>query len=214
MRNDEVSGAMANEIVIYSSATCGWAIRNYAALYEKGVPFTVLDVKGSPENRAAFLRYFPYALTPGLRHGETAVWDSVLINEYIDSAFSGEPLAPPDPVKRAQARQWIYHCDNVLFPALRAALRDPQALPELQRKLDQLSLPSFQDEKPAPFWGGPRIGLVDLAYHLLFKSLRVPGLEEVNVPGWMREWAQAIAGARSVIRAEGVLESMRGSHVA
>src|SRR5690242_17476606 len=118
MRNDEVSGAVADEIVIYSSATCGWAIRNYAALYEKGVSFNVVDVKTSTENRAAFLRYFPYALTPGLRHGETAVWDSVLINEYIDSAFPGVPLAPSDAVRRARARQWIYHCDNVLFAAL------------------------------------------------------------------------------------------------
>jgi glutathione S-transferase len=208
------NGEMADEVVIYSSATCGWAIRNYAALYEKGVPFNVLDVKTSTENRAVFLRYFPYALTPGLRHGETAVWDSVLINEYIDSVFSGVPLAPSDPAERARARQWIHHCDNVVFPALRAALKDPQALPDLQRKLDQLSLPSFLEEEPAPFWGGTRIGLVDLAYHLLFKSLGVPGLEQVDVPGWMRAWAQAVAGAPSVIRAEGVLESMRGSPIA
>jgi len=205
---------MADEIVIYSSANCGWAIRNYAALREKGVPFKVLDVKSSTEARGAFLRDFPYALTPGLRHGETLVWDSLLINNYIDAAFSGAQLSPSDPPARARARQWIYHCDSILFPALRAAIKSREALPELQRKLNQLSAPSFLVQEPAPFWGGVQIGLVDFAYHTFFSSWRVTGLEDIAMPGWMRAWAEAIAAAPSVRSAEAIIESLKRVHLA
>ncbi|HVK80544.1 MAG TPA: glutathione S-transferase family protein, partial [Verrucomicrobiae bacterium] len=193
---------MADEVLIYSSATCGWAVRNYAALYEKGVPFKVLDTKNSADARAEFLRDFPYALTPGLRHGQTLVWESLLINEYIETAFPNPPLLPATHRARARARQWLHHCDAELFPALYKALRAPDQVPELQRKLDQLAGPSLFVGAPSPFWNGAQIGLVDLAYHVLFKSLRVAGLETIVLPEWMKAWSETIAAAPSVVRAE------------
>ncbi len=206
---------MGEPVFIYTSAKCGWAVRNYATLFEKGVAFEAVDVKESGAARADFAGKFPYALTPGLRHGDTLVWDSLLINDYIEEAFPEPALLPSEPVERARARQWLHHCDAVLFPALYAALRDREAPNTLQATLDHLSLDAFQLEPFAPFWGASRrLGLVDIAYHVLFKSLQTPGLHSIVQPEWMRAWAIAIANAPSIKRAEAFMDSLRNSGAA
>lgn len=205
---------MTDEVLIYSSATCGWAVRNYAALYEKGVAFKVIDVKASVEARAEFVRDFPYALTPGLRHGAAIVWESRLINYYIDTAFPSPPLLPEQPAAEARARQWMHHCDAALFPVVYKALRAPEHMADLQRKLDQLGSPSFFKDAPSPYWGGEKIGLVDLAYHVLFKSLAVAELQSIALAPWMKAWSDTIARAPSIVRAEALMASLRNPHAA
>ncbi|HRE42514.1 MAG TPA: glutathione S-transferase family protein [Terricaulis sp.] len=206
---------MADDVLIFTAATCGWAVRNYAVLYEKNVPFKAVDVKTSAAARAVFTSQFPYALTPGLQHGEVRVWESLLINEYLEEAFPHPPLLPDAVRPRARARQWLHHCDGVLFPALSGALRDSATAPKLQSALDQLSTPAFLAEAPAPFWSGAaNLGLVDIAYHVFFKSLRTPGLEMIALPDWMRAWANAIAKAPSIERAEAFMASLRAPDAA
>lgn len=205
---------MTDEVLVYTSPTCGWAVRTYAALYEKGVAFRAIDVKNSAEAKAEFLRDFPYGLTPGVRHGKTSVWESLLINDYIEEAFPAPPLLPAAAAERARARQWLHHCDDVLFPALYKVLRAQEEPAALQRKLDQLSAPAFLNRTPAPYWAGASIGLVDFAYHVLFKSLRAPGLEKIAIPEWMSTWSDTIAAAPSVARAEAFMASLRSPSAA
>lgn len=200
----------ADEFVVYTSATCGWAIRNYAALYEKGLTFRAVDVKrGGDEQRAAFLAEFPYGLTPGLRHHGLLVWESQRINDYIEEAFPDPPLMPDAPAARALARQWMHHCDHVLFPALYRALREPSEMAGLQREIDALSRPAFLVSLPAPFWSGPRLGLVDISYSLFFSSLGTSGGDRITLPEWMRDWRAAIAAAPSIRRAEAFMASLK-----
>lgn len=206
---------MSGDVVIYTSSTCGWAVRNYAALFEKGVAFTIVDVKASNETRIAFERQFPYGLTPGLRHGDATVWESLIINDYVDTTFEGRPLLPADPETKTLARQWLYHCDGVVFPALYKAMRDPTAHERLNDDIQKLASPAFLKTPPHPFWNGAsELTLVDIAYHVLFKSLRVAALEAVQTPPWMKAWAERVATAPSIVRAEAFMASLRDTHAA
>ncbi len=205
---------MSEEIVIYSSGTCGWAVRNYAALYAKGLDFRLVNVKASNEARSEFERLFPYGLTPGLRHGDAVVWESLLINDYIEANFDGPALLPETPIERALARQWLFHCDGVLFPLLYRAMRDESVQSNLQHAIDQLSASAFLKAPPAPYWNGAEIGLVDLGYHVFFKSLQIAAFNAITLPGWVQTWANAIALAPSVARAEAFMTSLRDTHAA
>ena len=73
------------EVTIYTSRTCGWAVRNYAALVEKGIEFDTVPAKGDDgEKLTAFLALTPYGKTPVLTYEGTAVFESSLINEFIN----------------------------------------------------------------------------------------------------------------------------------
>ena len=98
---------------IFTSEHCGWAQRNYAALLEKGEAFSLVPSKGPDgEKTAEFLSLTPLGLTPVLRNGTYVVWDSTLINLYIDARFDDRPLMPSDSDHAVMALCQIQFCDR------------------------------------------------------------------------------------------------------
>jgi glutathione S-transferase len=81
-----------------------WSLRGWLATKLSGAPFTevmvALSGEGTPDpaNRA----FSPTARVPCLHDGETVVWDSLAIAEYLAERHSG--LWPADPGTRAWAR--------------------------------------------------------------------------------------------------------------
>ena len=186
-------------------------MRNYALLFEKGLSFQALDVKqGGEGDRKAFLQTFPYGLTPGLRHGDALVWESQRINDYLEDAFPQPALLPDTPGERARARQWMHHCDHTLFPALYRNVRSNDGTSDLQSGIDQLSHPAFGGGSMSPYWGGSKLGLVDINYHLLFQSLSVSQPVDVHLPQWMQDWSAAVGKAPSIVKAREFMVSLVG----
>lgn len=210
--------AGTSPVVVFSSARCGWAVRTYAALIEKGVPFEIVDVKAVSNDRLqAWRQCSPYGRTPALSHGDIGVWESVFINEYIDSAFSGEALAPISSKDQALAKLWIHHCDQVLLPLVRclanAADDERSALVQIvSDSILALEQPAFDQKRIAPFWNGRKIGLVDIAYQVLFTTLERGSAawsgETVDVPVWFMNWSLAVGTAPSVIKAQALADDL------
>jgi glutathione S-transferase len=102
------------EIEIYSAALCPFAHRSRLTLSEKGIPFKLveIDLLNKPTN---FDKISPYGKVPVLKHGDNRVWESAIINEYLDEAFPEPALLPKQPIQRAHARIWINFADTRLF---------------------------------------------------------------------------------------------------
>lgn len=49
----------------------------------------------------------PYAKVPVLLDGDDVVYESAIINEYLDEKYPVVPLMPKHPLGRARARIWI-----------------------------------------------------------------------------------------------------------
>ncbi len=59
----------------------------------------------------------PYGKVPVLVDGDTVIYESAVINEYLDEKFPEVSLMPKDLAKRAEVRIWIDFCNTRLQAA-------------------------------------------------------------------------------------------------
>ena len=99
---------------LYSGTTCPFSHRCRFVLYEKGMDFQVIDVDlyNKPEDIAVMN---PYNRLPVLVERDLILYQSNIINEYIDDRFPHPQLMPADPVMRARARLMLYNMEVELF---------------------------------------------------------------------------------------------------
>lgn len=73
---------------------------------EKKIPYELIevDLKNKPKN---LLELNPYAKVPVLVDGEAVIYESAIINEYLEEKYPDIPLMPNDLAQRARARVWI-----------------------------------------------------------------------------------------------------------
>ncbi|NBD13780.1 glutathione S-transferase family protein [Corallococcus silvisoli] len=92
-------------LVVGSKNFSSWSLRPYLALAHTGQPFhEVLVPLDTPETAALIALHSPSGRVPVLKHGDTVVWDSLAICEYLAEAFPAAKLWPEDRAARAVAR--------------------------------------------------------------------------------------------------------------
>jgi stringent starvation protein A len=101
-------------MILYSGTACPFSHRCRIVLYEKGMDFEIRDVDlhDKPEEIAAMN---PYNRVPILVERDLTLYESNIINEYIDERFPHPQLMPADPVMRARARLFLYNFEHDLF---------------------------------------------------------------------------------------------------
>lgn len=88
-------------MILYSGITCPFSQRCRFVLYEKGMDFEIKDVDifNKPEDLAVMN---PYNQVPVLVERDLILYESNIINEYIDERFPHPQLMPGDPVMRGR----------------------------------------------------------------------------------------------------------------
>lgn len=104
-------------MILYSGTSCPYSHRCRIVLYEKGMDFEIKDVDlhEKPEMIATMN---PYNQVPILVERDLTLYESNIINEYIDERFPHPQLMPADPVMRARARLFLYNIEHDLFSNL------------------------------------------------------------------------------------------------
>ena len=93
------------ELVIGSKLWSSWSLRPWLALKRSGAPFTEsLITLREPGTAEALAKRSPSGKAPVLIDGETTVWDSLAICEYLADKFPAAGLWPADPATRAVGR--------------------------------------------------------------------------------------------------------------
>src|SRR5947209_18756950 len=103
---------MAAPLKLISHRLCPYVQRAVIALTEKGVSFQRVDIDlaNKPD---WFLAISPLGKTPVLQVGDTAIFESAVILEYLEET-QPKPLHPADPLTRAEHRGWIEFGSTVL----------------------------------------------------------------------------------------------------
>ena len=188
-------------IQLIQAEVCPYAQRTHMCLLEKGLEFEVIevDLSNKPD---WFEKVSPYSKVPVLRVGTLRLYESSIINEYIDEVYPAPALMPSDPGGRAMARTWI-DFDNVKFvPAFYRVLLE-QDKASRQQLADQLidhmifmENLGFAESWQGPYWFGEKTSLVDLALYPHFERLCVlEAYRGISLPQScyrLREWLAAM----------------------
>src|SRR4028119_1995138 len=86
-------------------------------LREKGVDFEVHEVDLSNKSEE-FLSVSPYGKVPVLRVNWTSLYESNIVNEYLDEVYEAPKLMPDNPEERASVRSWMAFADDYFFTSI------------------------------------------------------------------------------------------------
>lgn len=173
--------AVANRLGCYSDPLCQYSHRVRLVLSEKDVSVDLIDVVQG-ELPEALGEINPYGTVPTLFDRDLALYDSMVILEYLDERYPHPPLLPAYPVARANTRMlahrvqrdWCAQADLILDPKTKETARN-KARKELRESLVGVA-PVFSS---MPFFMSEELTLVDCS--LLPLLWRLPELQ-VDLP--------------------------------
>ncbi len=184
---------------------CPYVQRSIITLKHKKISYTLkeIDLQSPPD---WFLKISPMGKVPVLLvDGKTAVFESAVINEYIDDVTPGR-LTPEDPLARARDRAWIAFAGEVLIELYGVTHAESKEAEESTVHELFVSLKSLENILgKGPYFNGPDFSLVDTSFAPLFVRMNLlPKLW--NSPEWS-SIPKAKAYADTLIRHPAVVES-------
>lgn len=162
------------KIELITAEVCPYAQRTHMTLIEKRLEFErrEVDLANKPD---WFKKVSPYGKVPVVKIGDQVVWESAVINEFVDESFPDKPMMPKEPYRRALARIWIDYCNTRWIDHTYDLLyeKDEAKQDELRAKvIEDLRYIEFEGMaklSDGPFWLGSEISLVDLTYYPFFE---------------------------------------------
>ena len=192
-------------MVLYSGTTCPFSHRCRFVLFEKGMDFEIRDVDlyNKPEEIMAMN---PYGQVPILVERDLILYESNIINEYIDERFPHPQLMPGDPVDRARVRLFLLNFEKELFTHVSAlenrnSRGNDKALDksrqQIRDRLTQLA-PIFLKNK---FMLGENFSMLDVAIAPLLWRLDYYGIELSKNASPLLKYAERIFSRPAYIEA-------------
>jgi len=163
---------MTAKLKLISHALCPYVQRAVIALTEKGVPFERIDIdlNNKPD---WFLKISPLGKTPVLVVGDTAIFESAVILEYLEET-QPNPLHPKDALKRAEHRAWIEFSSAALGDIWGLETIADEAGFEAKAKQAEARFAKLEDRLvAAPWFEGTEFSLVDAVFAPAFRYFDV-----------------------------------------
>jgi glutathione S-transferase len=103
-------------IKLYDAAPSSNSDRVKIALNEKGLAYdrVTLDLAKKEQKQPEFLQLNPYGKVPVIDDGGQVLFESCIINEYLDEKYPNPPLMPKDPYLRGRGRVLVDYGLNYL----------------------------------------------------------------------------------------------------
>lgn len=192
---------MNTALRLISHKLCPYVQRAVIALTEKGTAFERIDIDlaNKPD---WFLAISPLGKTPVLQVGDTAIFESAVILEYLEET-QPKPLHPADPLTRAEHRAWIEFGSAVLndIAGFYTAV-DEATFKAKTAQLEQRFARLEARVVAAPWFDGENFSLVDAVFGPVFRYFDV--FDEIADFGILEgkpklaRWRKALAARQSV----------------
>lgn len=189
---------MPERIHLISFDTCPYVERSRVVLEEKGLDYdvTFIDLRKKPD---WFLAISPRGKVPVLVVDDEPIFESTVINEYLEEAFPEPSLFPADPRERAQARSWTVFANDAVMPAFYSLIYAKQSETERIEKASGemrellVKVDAELARRGRKFFVSDEFGLIDAIWAPIFSRLEAlrqlgraaafEGLEHVEAYG-------------------------------
>jgi glutathione S-transferase len=197
-------GANEMSLTLISHTLCPYVQRAAIVLAEKQVDFErrYVDLGNKPE---WFRAISPLGKTPVLMVGDTAIFESAAICEYLDDTLAPR-LHPVEPLERAKHRGWM-EFGSALLNTIGAFYNAPDEA-ALHAKAGEIHSRFKQLEAVlgnGPYFEGDRFCIVDAVFGPIFRYFDV--FDEISDFGCMKDlakiqaWRAALRERVSVVHA-------------
>ena len=179
-------------------------------LLEKGAAFRTVQIERSKKQDSKRL-LSPYVRVPVLWHDGRPVYESSIINEYLEEIVSTPALLPRDAGRKALARFWIDFCNTRFMPAYFNLLKERNPERRAPLKADLMGHLEFIETRALvnvsetePYWMGQDVTLVDYAFYPFFERFAsVETYRDIIIPAdhqRLRGWLNSMHGREVVGR--------------
>jgi glutathione S-transferase len=191
-------------ITLYDALPSANSDRVKVVLHEKGLAYqrVTLNLANKEQKRPEFLKLNPYGKVPVINDNGKVLFESCIINEYLDEQYPNPPLMPKDPYLRGRGRILVDYGLNYMhepYWALRGEMlkkeaeRDQSIIDEKRRVLRDLMGYLEEELGDKPYFLG-ELSLTDidlLARFFRFENygaLPDPSLPRLNA--WLQKMKQ------------------------
>ena len=183
-------------IKLYSAKGCPFARRTRLVLHEKGADFEAHEVDFRNKGEE-FLKASPTGKVPVVVADGDSLYESNIVNQYLDEVYEEPKLMPEDPKARAYARIWMARADDDFYPQVFvSSMGRERGFPqeriwEAEEKL-KVTLSRLEDSLESKEYLADGYSLADIAHagnfvrlHELEENGTVSLADYPNVASWM-----------------------------
>jgi glutathione S-transferase len=189
---------------LYDSPECPFCQKTRIVLAEKDLSYetVAVDLKAGEQKRPEFLKLNPFGKVPVLIDDEVIVYDSTIINEYLEDEYPHPALMPADSAARARVRTFEDYADNAFLTLTSTVMRELRK-PEAEREAEKVDtarqqiariLAMIDGSLSGRSWLVGNFSLADIAFApraVILPALGVPiDPEWKNVAAWIQRLNQ------------------------
>src|SRR5215475_1989615 len=189
-------------IKLYDFLSCPYGQKVRIVLAEKSLTYDLVtvDLGQSEHRRPEFLRLNPFGRVPVLVDEDTTIYDSTIINEYLEDEYPEPPVLPPigSSGSRSRARTFEDFADTSFTPqvgqligesAKGEAERDPARLQGITQRIERVLDYLNSELRGQQFLAG-EFSVADIGFAprlLLLSELGIdPAANRPNVDAWLK----------------------------
>jgi glutathione S-transferase len=156
---------------IISFGICPFVQRAIITMNFKKIPYEVeyIDLKVKPE---WFLKISPFGKVPVLQDGDEIIFESAVINEYLDE-ISDSSLMGTDTLEKAKARGLIEVASSATMNLFKVSIAQSKDETEVSKAALEKDLEFLLKNFKGPFYKGNNFSLIDTSVIPILHRLKI-----------------------------------------
>ncbi len=189
---------------LISFKLCPFVQRSVITLKEKGADFdiTYINIMQPPE---WFAEVSPLGKVPVMKVGDTVLFESAVIMEYLDEV-NPPSLHPTEPLKKALNRAWMEYSSELLGCQREMMMAKDEEGYSAKRDALSAMLKRLEGLVEGPYFNGAEFNLVDAAYAPFF--MRYQLIDEMCSLGLLDAFPKVKAWSELLLERPSVKESV------